>query len=315
MSSDAAAGREQHHIARGRGAGVARGADHLGHHVIVACRRPSRRGHRARVGQVRRRSRPGRRRAARRRQPRPTARTRSSTSAPLSWPPAIQTTARVGRAARRARRAGWSPWSRRRTHPGDRRPTSALRCGSGHEARSPSGDRGRRHAVRAGQRGRGQRVGHVVRPGRPDVGDRGAAAPASPKAWSTSMPSTTPSSPAPGARRGERRPGAAAGAAASSAAAPGSSTSRDRDRRRAAPAPSPRRTRPCAVPVEVVLGDVQHARRRRAAARRPVQLEAGQLDGEHVVRPGRDRVQHRPADVAAGDGVARRPPAGSLRAC
>ena len=72
-----------------------------------------------------------------------------------------------------------------------------------------------------------------------------------------------------------------------------------------------------AVPVEVVGRDVE-ARREATGADRalPVQLEAGQLDGQHVVRLG---VQHgleqRRADVAGGWSRAGRRRAGSRRAC
>ena len=56
------------------------------------------------------------------------------------------------------------------------------------------------------------------------------------------------------------------------------------------------------VPVEVVLGDVEHGGRLCAHRGGVVQLEAGQLDGEHVVRLGvHHRLDDRQADVAAGD--------------
>ena len=77
---------------------------------------------------------------------------------------------------------------------------------------------------------------------------------------------------------------------------------RDRDR----PAQRPRLGRGVrghrAVPVEVVLGDVEHAPRGGHHRRRPVQLEARQLHGEHPP-PRPDRVDHRVADVPAGHGV------------
>ena len=53
-----------------------------------------------------------------------------------------------------------------------------------------------------------------------------------------------------------------------------------------------------AVPVEVVLGDVEHHTGLRAQRRRPVQLEARQLDGQQLGRLIQD-VEHWVADVAA----------------
>jgi hypothetical protein len=54
----------------------------------------------------------------------------------------------------------------------------------------------------------------------------------------------------------------------------------------------------------VVVGDVEHARRRGADVLRPVQLEARELDREHVVGLGRQHgVEQRQADVAGGDGA------------
>ncbi|MPM47985.1 hypothetical protein SDC9_94706 [bioreactor metagenome] len=58
------------------------------------------------------------------------------------------------------------------------------------------------------------------------------------------------------------------------------------------------------VPLEVVLFDVEDGRRVHRQAVRPVQLEAGQFDGEGVVRLGVEHgLHHRLADVAAGDGA------------
>ena len=69
-----------------------------------------------------------------------------------------------------------------------------------------------------------------------------------------------------------------------------------------------------AVPVEMVLGDVEHAPGGGHHGRRPVQLEARQLHREHPP-PRPDRVHHRVADVAAGHGVQPGRAAGSPRAC
>ena len=80
-------------------------------------------------------------------------------------------------------------------------------------------------------------------------------------------------------------------------------------RRRAAPArrcgPCRRRSRPsrgAGVPVEVVLGDVEDRGGLGAHRVGVVQLEAGQLDREHVVRLGvHHRLDDRQADVADRD--------------
>ena len=53
-----------------------------------------------------------------------------------------------------------------------------------------------------------------------------------------------------------------------------------------------------AVPVEVILGDVEHHARLRTQRRRPVQLEARQLDGQQLGGLIQD-VEHGVADVAA----------------
>src|SRR5256885_986898 len=57
-----------------------------------------------------------------------------------------------------------------------------------------------------------------------------------------------------------------------------------------------------AVPVDVVLGQVEHDGRVRGEGRGPVQLEARQLHGQYVVARA-DRVERRVADVPAGHGV------------
>jgi hypothetical protein len=57
------------------------------------------------------------------------------------------------------------------------------------------------------------------------------------------------------------------------------------------------------VPVEVILGDVEHHTRLGPQRRRPVQLEARQLDG-HQFGLLVEHIQHRVADVAAQQGGA-----------
>ncbi len=58
------------------------------------------------------------------------------------------------------------------------------------------------------------------------------------------------------------------------------------------------------MPVEVVGGEVEDGGGVHAQARRPVQLVAGELDGEDVVRlVGEDHVDQRDADVADGRGA------------
>jgi hypothetical protein len=57
-----------------------------------------------------------------------------------------------------------------------------------------------------------------------------------------------------------------------------------------------------AVPVDVVRGDVEHDGGVRSDRRAPVELEARQLDGEHVL-VGQHGVQQRQPDVARGDGA------------
>ncbi|GAA3366399.1 hypothetical protein GCM10020366_69920 [Saccharopolyspora gregorii] len=56
------------------------------------------------------------------------------------------------------------------------------------------------------------------------------------------------------------------------------------------------------MPVEVVVGEVEHDPGLRGQRPGPVQLEAGQLDGEHPV-PGAHRVDDGQPDVPAGDDV------------
>ena len=56
------------------------------------------------------------------------------------------------------------------------------------------------------------------------------------------------------------------------------------------------------VPVQMILGDVEHHAGVRAQRRRPVQLEAGQLDRQHVDRAV-EHIEHRLADVAAQRGA------------
>ena len=61
-----------------------------------------------------------------------------------------------------------------------------------------------------------------------------------------------------------------------------------------------------AVPVEVIFGDVEHDAGLGSHRRRPVQLEARQLDGQHVgraVRSAGQDTEHRAADVAAQPAV------------
>ena len=59
-----------------------------------------------------------------------------------------------------------------------------------------------------------------------------------------------------------------------------------------------------AVPVDVVGGDVEAGRGVGGDRVRPVQLEAGQLDGDHVVGLGvQHRLEDRGADVAGGGGA------------
>ena len=52
------------------------------------------------------------------------------------------------------------------------------------------------------------------------------------------------------------------------------------------------------MPVQVILGDIEHHAGVRAQRRRPEQLEAGHLDGQQFDRPRQD-VEHRFADVSA----------------
>ncbi len=56
------------------------------------------------------------------------------------------------------------------------------------------------------------------------------------------------------------------------------------------------------MPVKVIVGEVEDDGGVRRDGVRPVQLEAGQLHGEHLVS-GPDRVDHRQPDVAAGHHV------------
>jgi len=56
------------------------------------------------------------------------------------------------------------------------------------------------------------------------------------------------------------------------------------------------------VPVEVILGDIEHDACLRAQRRRPVQLEARQLDGQQLGGLIQD-VEHGIADVAAQQGA------------
>ena len=211
--------------------------------------------------------------------------------------------------------------------PVDASATVAIRCPSGRNAAQPVADGGLRDAVRPGQRGGGQRVGHDVR------------VPA------TARSATVQSSAALDCRSGDEGPvdeqvvddadhadaghaeGEADGAGALDhvgvadqplglgvgdvvdagplhplvdAALVGGVVGH---RRRAG------------VPVEVVLGEVEHHGGLGAHRVGVVELEAGQLDGEHVVRRG---VHHRLDDRAARRcrprRCAARPRAGSRRA-
>ena len=139
------------------------------------------------------------------------------------------------------------------------------------------------HVDGAGQRRGGQRVEHADRPG---TGIDAAAAStrpsAAPKALSTSTPSRDAqlpcgrlAEPEPDPHRGARR-------RSSSPAATGSSSPTTATRPSSARALSRGVGVHRAVPVEVVLGDVEHHARLRPQRRRPVQLEARQLDGEQL---------------------------------
>ncbi len=124
-----------------------------------------------------------------------------------------------------------------------------------------------------------------------------ASASSSPNALSTSTPSRTPSSPGAGLAEPEadphRRGGGRQQAGRDRVVEPD-----DRDPAVQRPRLVARVGGHRAVPVEVVLGDVEHHAGLRPQRRRPVQLEARQLDGQQL--GGLDQhVEHRVADVAA----------------
>ncbi len=159
----------------------------------------------------------------------------------------------------------------------------------------------RRHAVGAGQcRGR-QGVGHVVRPGRPDLIDRGEGhRPV--RARGVDEPAVRDAELAGGRRRERERDVRPRCAGEQSC---GGLVVGVADRRSAAPDARFRGgvRLQAAVPVEVVGRDVEHRRGRRAQPRRPVQLEAGQLHREDVGRRVcQYGVDQRSSHVACRDG-------------
>ncbi len=74
---------------------------------------------------------------------------------------------------RRRRHAGWWPWSRRSSERLRARAIVSILCAPTRTWRKPIADRDGRDPERSGQGGGGQRVGHVVRGRRGDVGDLG----------------------------------------------------------------------------------------------------------------------------------------------
>ena len=261
-----------------------RRAHHLPHCAIIGPRHRHHRDARGRVAPAPPRPQPGRRRAAPRRPAGPrTAATRSPMSTPLSWPPTTQTTRGYAR-QRRERRVRVGRLAVVDVgHPV--RPWPRARCGAARGRSRPARRGWPRPARRApGQRGRGQRVGDVVR--RRPGGSRAAAMIcASPSGRSTSTPSTTPEPAGPRARRGVNptvRP-----------AHPGQQLGHQRIVEIAHRHPGRVAPRQIAglrprVRVEVPCHSRWSSARFSSAPacgrqrRRPVQLEAGQLHGEHV---------------------------------
>ena len=156
------------------------------------------------------------------------------------------------------------------------------------------------HPDGAGQRRGAQRVEHPDRTGHRNRRRRpsGHAGRSSPNALSTSMPSRTPSSPGAGFTEPETGAHRRGGAVSSRPAATGSSRPDHRDPAVQHPGLVARVVGHRAVPVQVVLGDVEHHAGLRSQRRRPVQLKARQLDREQIGRLVQ-HVEHRVADVAA----------------
>ena len=157
---------------------------------------------------------------------------------------------------------------------------TAVRAGG--DRAQPGGDRLGRHPVRAGQGRRGQGV-QPRRAGRAGRRRRSSARTTpSPNARSTRCPSTIPSSPGPGSPR-VKPTWRGAGAAIEQRGGLAVVEARDRDV--AAQHPGLRRAvgGHRAVPVEVVLGEVEHRPGEGAHRRRPLELEARQLHGQHPV--------------------------------
>ena len=281
------------------------------------CWRPRSRGHRARVAPAPRRSRPGRGRSAPRRAAgRAPERPGRRTSRP--WPARRRPTRPSRRpTARRRRRAGWWPWSRRRSATPPTSATSGDPVRVGAERAQPGAHGAGGDAVRAGQRGGGQRVGHAcaarVRARTSSSGRRarlgGGRAARRRRRGRPARRRRRRACPDRGHAQGEPdRPAAFChvGRRGPAARSPGRRRCRRRRARALVDAALGRGVRvDRAVPVEVVVGDVEHrGGLRRASRADPVQLEARQLDGQHVVRAaGRSPPRARRADVARGHGA------------
>ena len=174
----------------------------------------------------------------------------------------------------------------------------AVRAGG--DRAQTGGDRLGRHPVRAGQGGRGQGVQLPGRAGRGDVGDRRERHGVGERPVHE-VPVDDPQLARAGLaageadvarrRRGDQQRGGLAVVEA-----------RDRDVTAQHPGLRGAVGGHRAVPVEVVLGEVEHRPGEGAHRRRPLELEARQLHRQHPVARAQ-RVHDGQPDVAAGDGV------------